>query len=112
MAKRVKELTKEEVDEIVKKYDLDENELENIAGGSGCHESGENPEFEVGQRVKYYMGRSGTSSMGGNFEVWYEGTILENLGKQGSHYPEFKYRISRDGYSDTYEIWEGEIKAL
>ena len=75
--------------------ELSDEELNNVSGGCG---SGDEPLFTVGQWV--YVRATNAAAL-----------ILENLGKQGSVFPEFKYKIE---VSDTghfiVEKWESELK--
>ena len=75
--------------------ELSDEELNNVSGGCG---SGDEPLFTVGQWV--YVRATNAAAL-----------ILENLGKQGSIFPEFKYKIE---VSDTghfiVEKWESELK--
>ena len=57
--------------------ELSDEELNNVSGGCG---SGDEPLFAVGQWV--YVRATNAAAL-----------ILENLGKQGSTFPEFKYKI-------------------
>ena len=72
-----------------------DEELDNVAGGCG---SGDEPLFTVGQWV--YVRATNAAAL-----------ILENLGKQGSIFPEFKYKIEvNDTGRFIVEKWESELK--
>ena len=93
------ELTEEQAEKALAQLnrngELSDEELDNVAGGCG---SGDEPLFTVGQWV--YVRATNAAAL-----------ILENLGKQGSVFPEFKYKIE---VSDTghfiVEKWESELK--
>ena len=75
--------------------ELSDEELDNVAGGCG---SGDEPLFTVGQWV--YVRATNAAAL-----------ILENLGKQGSIFPEFKYKIEvNDTGRFIVEKWESELK--
>ena len=75
--------------------ELSDEELDNVAGGCG---SGDEPLFAVGQWV--YVRATNAAAL-----------ILENLGKQGSIFPEFKYKIEvNDTGHFIVEKWESELK--
>ena len=75
--------------------ELSDEELDNVAGGCG---SGDEPLFAVGQWV--YVRATNAAAL-----------ILENLGKQGSIFPEFKYKIEvKDTGHFIVEKWESELK--
>ena len=75
--------------------ELSDEELDNVAGGCG---SGDEPLFTVGQWV--YVRATNAAAL-----------ILENLGKQGSTFPEFKYKIEvNDTGHFIVEKWESELK--
>ena len=75
--------------------ELSDEELDNVAGGCG---SGDEPLFTVGQWV--YVRATNAAAL-----------ILENLGKQGSVFPEFKYKIEvNDTGHFIVEKWESELK--
>ncbi|MGN1099253.1 MAG: hypothetical protein ACI4S9_02825 [Christensenellales bacterium] len=75
--------------------ELSDEELDNVSGGCG---SGDEPLFTVGQWV--YVRATNAAAL-----------ILENLGKQGSVFPEYKYRIQvQDTGLFTLERWESELK--
>lgn len=75
--------------------ELSDEELDNVAGGCG---SGDEPLFTVGQWV--YVRATNAAAL-----------ILENLGKQGSIFPEFKYKIEvNDTGHFIVEKWESELK--
>ena len=100
MAKAEKvELTEEEAAkafaELNKSGELSDEELNNVSGGCG---SGDEPLFTVGQWV--YVRATNAAAL-----------ILENLGKQGSIFPEFKYKIEvNDTGRFIVEKWESELK--
>lgn len=76
--------------------ELSDEELDNVAGGCG---SGEVPKFEVGQTV--YVRATNAAAK-----------ILENLGKKGDLFPEYKYKIEvHDTGIFTLERWEHELKS-
>ena len=80
--------------ELNKAGELSDEELDNVSGGCG---SGE-PLFAVGQWV--YVRATNAAAL-----------ILENLGKQGSIFPEFKYKIEvNDTGHFIVEKWESELK--
>ena len=75
--------------------ELSDEELDNVTGGCG---SGDEPLFTVGQWV--YVRATNAAAL-----------ILENLGKQGSTFPEFKYKIEvNDTGHFIVEKWESELK--
>ena len=75
--------------------ELSDEELNNVSGGCG---SGDEPLFTVGQWV--YVRATNAAAL-----------ILENLGKQGSTFPEFKYKIEvNDTGHFIVEKWESEMK--
>ena len=75
--------------------ELSDEELNNVSGGCG---SGDEPLFAVGQWV--YVRATNAAAL-----------ILENLGKQGSIFPEFKYKIEvNDTGHFIVEKWESELK--
>lgn len=75
--------------------ELSDEELNNVSGGCG---SGDEPLFTVGQWV--YVRATNAAAL-----------ILENLGKQGSTFPEFKYKIEvNDTGHFIVEKWESELK--
>ena len=75
--------------------ELSDEELNNVSGGCG---SGDEPLFAVGQWV--YVRATNAAAL-----------ILENLGKQGSIFPEFKYKIEvKDTGHFIVEKWESELK--
>ena len=75
--------------------ELSDEELDNVSGGCG---SGDEPLFTVGQWV--YVRATNAAAL-----------ILENLGKQGSTFPEFKYKIEvNDTGHFIVEKWESELK--
>ena len=75
--------------------ELSDEELNNVSGGCG---SGDEPLFAVGQWV--YVRATNAAAL-----------ILENLGKQGSTFPEFKYKIEvNDTGRFIVEKWESELK--
>ena len=75
--------------------ELSDEELDNVSGGCG---SGDEPLFTVGQWV--YVRATNAAAL-----------ILENLGKQGSVFPEFKYKIEvNDTGHFIVEKWESELK--
>ena len=75
--------------------ELSDEELDNVAGGCG---SGDEPLFTVGQWV--YVRATNAAAL-----------ILENLGKQGSIFPEFKYKIEvNDTGHFIVEKWESQLK--
>ena len=78
-----------------KSGELSDEELNNVSGGCG---SGDEPLFTVGQWV--YVRATNAAAL-----------ILENLGKQGSTFPEFKYKIEvNDTGHFIVEKWESELK--
>ena len=82
--------------ELHKTGELSDDELGNVAGGCG---SGEVPKFEVGQTV--YVRATNAAAK-----------ILENLGKKGDIFPEYKYKIEvHDTGIFTLERWEHELKS-
>ena len=82
--------------ELHKTGELSDGELGNVAGGCG---SGEVPKFEVGQTV--YVRATNAAAK-----------ILENLGKKGDIFPEYKYKIEvHDTGIFTLERWEHELKS-
>ena len=82
--------------ELHKTGELSDDELGNVAGGCG---SGEVPKFEVGQTV--YVRATNAAAK-----------ILENLGKKGDIFPEYKYKIEVDDTGIfTLERWEHELKS-
>ena len=82
--------------ELHKTGELSDDELGNVAGGCG---SGEVPKFEVGQTV--YVRATNAAAK-----------ILENLGKKGDLFPEYKYKIEvHDTGIFTLERWEHELKS-
>lgn len=99
MAKTEKiELTAEEAAkafaELHKTGEIADEELDNVAGGCG-----EVPKFEVGQTV--YVRATNAAAK-----------ILENLGKKGDLFPEYKYKIEvHDTGIFTLERWEHELKS-
>ena len=81
--------------ELNKTGELSDEELDNVSGGCG---SGDEPLFAVGQWV--YVRATNAAAL-----------ILENLGKQGSIFPEFKYKIEvKDTGHFIVEKWESELK--
>ena len=75
--------------------ELSDEELNNVSGGCG---SGDEPLFTVGQWV--YVRATNAAAL-----------ILENLGKQGSTFSEFKYKIEvNDTGHFIVEKWESELK--
>ena len=81
--------------ELNKAGELSDEELDNVSGGCG---SGDEPLFAVGQWV--YVRATNAAVL-----------ILENLGKQGSIFPEFKYKIEvNDTGHFIVEKWESELK--
>ena len=81
--------------ELNKAGELSDEELDNVSGGCG---SGDEPLFAVGQWV--YVRATNAAAL-----------ILENLGKQGSIFPEFKYKIEvKDTGHFIVEKWESELK--
>ena len=81
--------------ELHKTGELSDEELNNVSGGCG---SGDEPLFTVGQWV--YVRATNAAAL-----------ILENLGKQGSIFPEFKYKIEvNDTGHFIVEKWESELK--
>ena len=75
--------------------EMSDDELDNVSGGGG---SGDEPLFAVGQWV--YVRATNAAAL-----------ILENLGKQGSIFPEFKYKIEvNDTGHFIVEKWESELK--
>ena len=75
--------------------ELSDEELNNVSGGCG---SGDEPLFTVGQWV--YVRATNAAAL-----------ILENLGKQGSIFHEFKYKIEvKDTGHFIVEKWESELK--
>ena len=94
------EMTAEEANkvyaELHKTGELSDEELDNVAGGCG---SGEVPKFEVGQTV--YARATNAAAK-----------ILENIGKKGDLFPEYKYKIEvHDTGIFTLERWEHELKS-
>ena len=94
------ELSAEEAEKAFEKLnksgELSDDELDNVAGGCG---SGEVPKFEVGQTV--YVRATNAAAK-----------ILENLGKKGDLFPEYKYKIEvHDTGIFTLERWEHELKS-
>ena len=82
-------------DGLNKNGELSDEELDNVSGGCG---SGDEPLFAVGQWV--YVRATNAAAL-----------ILENLGKQGSIFPEFKYKIEvNDTGHFILERWESELK--
>ena len=82
-------------DGLNKNGELSDEELDNVSGGCG---SGDEPLFAVGQWV--YVRATNAAAL-----------ILENLGKQGSVFPEFKYKIEvNDTGHFIVEKWESELK--
>ena len=82
--------------ELHKTGELSDDELGNVAGGCG---SGEVPKFEVGQTV--YVRATNAAAK-----------ILENLGKKGDIFPEYKDKIEvHDTGIFTLERWEHELKS-
>lgn len=82
--------------EFHKTGELSDDELGNVAGGCG---SGDVPKFEVGQTV--YVRATNAAAK-----------ILENLGKKGDIFPEYKYKIEvHDTGIFTLERWEHELKS-
>ena len=82
--------------ELHKTGELSDDELGNVAGGCG---SGDVPKFEVGQTV--YVRATNAAAK-----------ILENLGKKGDIFPEYKYNIEvHDTGIFTLERWEHELKS-
>ena len=82
--------------ELHKTGELSDDELGNVAGGCG---SGDVPKFEVGQTV--YVRATNAAAK-----------ILENLGKKGDLFPEYKYKIEvHDTGIFTLERWEHELKS-
>lgn len=82
-------------DGLNKNGELSDEELDNVSGGCG---SGDEPLFAVGQWV--YVRATNAAAL-----------ILENLGKQGSIFPEFKYKIEvNDTGHFIIEKWESELK--
>ena len=82
--------------ELHKTGELSDDELGNVAGGCG---SGDVPKFEVGQTV--YVRATNAAAK-----------ILENLGKKGDIFPEYKYKIEvHDTGIFTLERWEHELKS-
>ena len=82
-------------DGLNKNGELSNEELDNVSGGCG---SGDEPLFAVGQWV--YVRATNAAAL-----------ILENLGKQGSIFPEFKYKIEvNDTGHFIVEKWESELK--
>ena len=82
-------------DGLNKNVELSDEELDNVSGGCG---SGDEPLFAVGQWV--YVRATNAAAL-----------ILENLGKQGSIFPEFKYKIEvNDTGHFIVEKWESELK--
>ena len=82
--------------ELHKTGELSDDELGNVAGGCG---SGDMPKFEVGQTV--YVRATNAAAK-----------ILENLGKKGDIFPEYKYKIEvHDTGIFTLERWEHELKS-
>ena len=82
--------------ELHKTGELSDDELGNVAGGCG---SGDVPKFEVGQTV--YVRATNAAAK-----------ILENLGKKGDIFPEYKYKIEvHDTGIFTLEWWEHELKS-
>ena len=93
------ELTEEQAEkafaELNKTGELSDEELNNVSGGCG---SGDEPLFTVGQWV--YVRATNAAAL-----------ILENLGKQRSIFPEFKYKIEvKDTGHFIVEKWESELK--
>ena len=89
--------TAEELLEMAKaeNIELSDEELDNVSGGCG---SGDEPLFAVGQWV--YVRATNAAAL-----------ILENLGKQRSIFPEFKYKIEvKDTGHFIVEKWESELK--
>lgn len=81
--------------ELNKAGELSDEELDNVSGGCG---SGDEPLFAVGQWV--YVRATNAAAL-----------ILENLGKQGSVFPEFKYKIEvNDTGHFIVEKWESQLK--
>ena len=81
--------------ELHKAGELSDEELDNVSGGCG---SGDEPLFAVGQWV--YVRATNAAAL-----------ILENLGKQGSVFPEFKYKIEvNDTGHFIVEKWESQLK--
>ena len=81
--------------ELNKSGELSDEELDNVSGGCG---SGDEPLFAVGQWV--YVRATNAAAL-----------ILENLGKQGSVFPEFKYKIEvNDTGHFIVEKWESQLK--
>lgn len=81
--------------ELNKSGELSDEELDNVSGGCG---SGDEPLFAVGQWV--YVRATNAAAL-----------ILENLGKQGSVFPEFKYKIEvNDTGRFIVEKWESQLK--
>ena len=82
-------------DGLNKNGELSDEELDNVSGGCG---SGDEPLFAVGQWV--YVRATNAAAL-----------ILENLGKQGSVFPEFKYKIEvNDTGHFIVEKWESQLK--
>ena len=82
-------------DGLNKNGELSDEELDNVSGGCG---SGDEPLFAVGQWV--YVRATKAAAL-----------ILENLGKQGSVFPEFKYKIEvNDTGHFIVEKWKSELK--
>ena len=82
-------------DGLNKNGELSDEELDNVSGGCG---SGDEPLFAVGKWV--YVRATNAAAL-----------ILENLGKQGSIFPEFKYKIEvNDTGHFIVEKWESELK--
>ena len=94
------EMTAEEASkycaELHKTGELSDDELDNVAGGCG---SGEVLKFDVVHSV--YVGATNAAAK-----------ILENLGKKGDLFPEYKYKIEvHDTGIFTLERWEHELKS-
>ena len=97
------ELTAEEAAkafaELNKTGEISDEELDNVAGGCGDPETPGEPKFNVGQTV--YVRATNAAAK-----------ILENLGKKGDLFPEYKYKIEvHDTGIFTLERWEHELKS-
>ena len=102
-------MTEKEKKEYQERHCLSDKEIDELSGGSGFNTSGDEPLYAVGQSILFML-VTNVNSMAMPTGTWFEGTIAEVLGKEGSFFPEFRYKV-KDNNQNEYEVWEGEITA-
>ena len=84
--------------EIAREVELEDEELNSIASGMTEYQSEENPKYEAGEKVLFFVDE----------EEYYCGEVAAILPKRGELYPEFEYVIRwEDGLEET--LWEQQV---